>query len=137
MASRQLWLVHRWRTVLVVVVVLPAMLFGGGLAWYRVVYDSVAFWSVPPRITYCDRDYQAGGATLSREQIEAVPVSLPGNQQYQLSEIGRIVPVLGWPLWANLTPDDRRTGLGVPCTMVIYLQGESDAFVPYSLLGGP
>ncbi|HET8591832.1 MAG TPA: hypothetical protein VFM01_19490 [Nakamurella sp.] len=40
-------------------------------------------------------------------------------------------------MWANLTPEDERAGLGVPCTMVIYLQTGHDAFVPYDLLGGP
>lgn len=45
--------------------------------------------------------------------------------------------MLGWPLWAKVTPQDRRSQLGLPCTMEIYLQQGPDSYVSYSLLGGP
>ncbi len=137
MAIRELRLVRRWRTALVVVIVLTLLLVAGGFLWYRVVYHSFAVGSAPPRITYCGRDYQDGGTTLTRAQIESQQVALPGDPPYQLSSIGDIVPVLGWPLWAKLTPQDRRAQLGLPCTMGIYLQQGPDSYLSYGLLGGP
>ncbi len=137
MATHQLWLVRRWRPALMVVVLLVAMLFGGSLLWYRVMYHSFAFWTAPPRITYCNRDYQTNGMTLTREQIDADPVSLAGDPPYQLSSIRPAIPVLGWTLWAKITPQNRRTELGTPCSMVIYLQQEPDSYLSYGLLGGP
>lgn len=120
-----------------VVVLLVAMLLGAGLLWYRVVYHSFALWTAPPRITYCDRDYQTNGMTLTREQIDADPVSRPGNPPYPLSSIRPAIPVLGWTIWAKITPQNERTELGTPCTMVIYLRQEPDRYLSYGLVGGP
>lgn len=65
-----------------------------------------------------------------------VPTEPPGRRHAPDRTNGNI-PLVGRPMWANLTPEDERAGLGVPCTMVIYLQTGHDAFVPYDLLGVP
>ena len=120
-----------------VAALLVAMLFGGTILWYRVVYHSFAFWAAPERITYCGRDYQTHGSTLTREQIDAEPVSLPGDPPYPLSSIRPTIPVLGWTLWAKITPEKRRTELGTPCTMAIWVQLQPDSYLSYGLVGGP
>lgn len=85
MARRQLGLARRWRVVLLAVVLLLAMLVGGDFLVYRAVYHSFAFWSAPPQITYCNRDYQDDGTTLTRAETESQSVSLPGDSPYQLT----------------------------------------------------
>jgi hypothetical protein len=105
---------------------------------YGVRFHTLAFWQLPDRISYCHRDYAVqDGPARTRSQIEATPVGRPGADPLPLVRFGRTIPLVGRPMWANLTPEDERAGLGVPCTMVIYLQTGHDAFVPYDLLGVP
>lgn len=137
MVMRQRGLVKRWQTALVVVVLLLAMSVGGTFLVYHTIYHSFAFWSAPHRITYCDREYQDDATSLTRVQIDSQPVSLPGDSPYQLTSIGDRVPLIGWHLWAKITPKDRRSELGLPCTMELYLQQGPDSYRSYSLIGGP
>ncbi len=120
------WFRRRARAVVSIAVVVLVVLSGITLLWYGVTFHSFAFWSVPSRISYCHRDYQTAGSRLTGAQFD----------EAHLSSIGRLVPVLGWPLSATLASPELRAD-GVPCAMVLYLREGPNLYVAYGLLGGP
>lgn len=128
-----------WVRRAAVLAVLGLLVFVGVTAvQYGLRFHTLAFWELPSRISYCDRDYASRDSPAeTRARIEAVPAVLPGDDPLSLVQIGRTIPLLGRPMWAYLSTDRERADLGIPCTMAIYLQTGDDELVPYDLLGGP
>jgi len=117
-------------------VVVAACLFG--LTAYRVTYGTFAFWTEPPRIRWCGRDYlPSHGTVLTHAEVEQQRAALPGDQPYPMVQVAKLPPVVGAPVLASVTPPATRDRLHVPCAMIVYLQVGPDAYRPYVLSGGP
>jgi hypothetical protein len=109
-----------------------------GMAAYWVAYGTFAFWTEPPRISWCGRDYLPSPTTvLTRDAVEQQPAALPGDQPYPVVQVGLVPPIIGRPVLASVTPQATRDRLGIPCAMVVYLQTGPDSYRPYVLSGGP
>lgn len=127
---------RRLAGVLGVLLAVPFLLVG-----YRAWYGATPWQTSPDRIRWCLRDFDRSGTTLTRAQVDADPVALPGDAPYPLSTVGRW-PAPGWfgsgrPLLAKLTPEQRRAELDLPCTMALYLRTGPDSYALYTLVGGP
>lgn len=127
MPTARAWLRRRGRGLAAAVLVALAISGGVLLVRYQQTFHSPAFWARPSRISYCDRVYQTDGAGLRGEQVDA----------QHLSAIGRLVPILGWPLLAKKSSQGLQARGDAPCAMALYLRVDSDTYVAYGLLGGP
>lgn len=96
--------------------------------WYGVRYHTLAFWAPPPRIPYCDRVYQLSGEPATAQSLG---MTSPDPAEDGLSSIGHVIPVVGYPIWARVTPE------GAPCTTAIYVETAPGLYQAYGLAGGP
>jgi hypothetical protein len=105
---------------------------------YGAAYGTLAFWSVPPQISWCGRTYlPSTGPALSLAAVQQQRAALPGDQPYPVVQVARIPPLVGRRLLASVTPQASRDRLNVPCAMVVYLETDPDSYRPYELSGGP
>jgi hypothetical protein len=107
--------------------VLLLLVLGGGLLYCRVTFHTFYWWGPPPRITFCDRDFERGRTE------DVAP-----TQGYTLTRVMTILPA-GWAVSTkipvNATPAPGTEG--TPCTMDLVLEQDDHHFVEYGLLGGP
>ncbi|MBS2963761.1 hypothetical protein KGA66_11925 [Actinocrinis puniceicyclus] len=95
------------------------------LLYYRVTFHTFAWWSVPPSVTYCGRDYLEG---------RTVDALLPG---YTYPQVMTVEPA-GWPVYAQLPVGTTRVqAAGLPCTMGLVLKRGGGQYILYGLSGGP
>ncbi len=87
----------------------------------------------PPRVDYCGRLYYPGSNTDTLAQINAF-LALD-----KLDGLTRIdTAPSGMPIVTNIIPaEDRAKYHTNVCTMVLWVQTGSDAYLGYSLSGGP
>ena len=125
------------------IAVLVVMLFvAAGVVWvqYRMAYGTFAWWQIPPRISWCGRHYlPAGGRLLTRAEIAAQPVGLPGEGPYPVVTVAHVPPLNGRPVLAARTPESsrRRVEPPLPCAMGVFLQTGTDQYLAYTISGGP
>jgi hypothetical protein len=116
-------IVVRTLSALIGLVVLTA---GGWLVYYRATFGTFAWWQVPPRLSYCGRDFDRGAT---------VPSSPPRG--FTLAQVMTIEPA-GWRVYAqNPTANTSTAAPGLPCTIVLVLKQGDHKFVQYGISGGP
>ena len=99
---------------------------GAWLVYYRVTFGTFAWWQVPPRISYCGRDFDRG---------TTVPSAPP--QGFALTQVMTVEPA-GWRVYAENPAAKTSVPIaGLPCTMVLVLEQDDHRFVQYGLVGGP
>ncbi len=126
--------------------VLPiVLLIASGIATVAIVavappaiHDQIAFGTfdttaTPPRVDYCGRRYYPADRT---ETLAIVQGFLAENGLQGLTQIDTAPS--GMPIIANVLPPDLRAHYHTNvCAMVVWVQTEPDAYVAYSLSGGP
>jgi hypothetical protein len=129
-------IIIRGVVVLAAVVVAACLI---GLMAYRASYGTIAFWTEPPRISWCDRDYlQSPRLLLARAEVEELSDAVGGDRPIPpLVQVATVPPIVGDPVFAAVIPQATRDELGLPCAFAIYLRVGPDSYRPYLLSGGP
>jgi hypothetical protein len=99
---------------------------GAWLVYYRFTFHTFAWWQIPPRISYCGRDYDQGTTVASEP-----------SRGFTLTQVMTIEPA-GWPVY-TLKPAAQTYAQvpGLPCTMGLVLKQSDHRFIKYGLDGGP
>ncbi len=101
----------------------------------RVVYGTFATWEAPPRVDYCGRRYYPGPESKPQTQAEVVAF-LAQNNMHGLTQIATAPS--GRPVVANVMSSEMKARYSTEvCTMEVWVKTGEDAYVPYSLSGGP
>lgn len=94
------------------------------VGWYRLSYHTFDWRAVPPRISYCGRDYDRAATTPS----------VAAFQQHRLARAHPFPPLLH-PLYVENNP---LAALGADiCPMTLDYQVSNATMVTYGLVGGP
>ncbi len=116
--------------------VVAVMIVGGGFTfWYRTTYNVMPGQSASARVHWCGRDYGSSGSSPRTWR------EISGQQRLPLRTVGHYPPLGlgGQELFAAVTPGAQRSSASppLPCAMIVYLRTGSNAYVAYSIEGGP
>jgi hypothetical protein len=99
----------------------------------RLVWGTFATSGAPPRVDYCGRRYYPGEAT---ETLAGVQALLAENRYQGLTQIDTTPS--GMQVVAHVIPSADRARLHSDvCTMVLWVRTGPNAYLGYSLSGGP
>ena len=99
----------------------------------RVVFGEFYSAGAPPRVDYCGRRYYPGDRT---ETLAKVQEFLALNEMKGLTRIDSTPS--GMPIVTNvMSPGQKAYFQTDVCTMMLWVQTGPDAYVAYSLSGGP
>jgi len=101
----------------------------------RMVYGTFNTAGAPPRVDYCGRRYYPADQPKT-ETLAQIDAFLARDGLHGLTQVGTAPP--GMPIVTNVIPPQVRVRYHTNvCTMVLWVKIGSDAYVGYSLSGGP
>jgi hypothetical protein len=99
----------------------------------RAVFGTFDTTGAPPRVDYCGRRYYPGDKSETLAEVKAF---LLVDQLHGLTQIDSAPS--GMPIVTNVIPTDVRAAYHTNvCAMVLWVQTGPDAYLGYSLSGGP
>jgi|ERR1700674_3159517 len=114
-------------------ITLIAIYAGAPAMHNRVAFGTFDTVGAPPRVDYCGRRYYPGNKTETLAQVKAF---LAENGLYGLTRIDTAPS--GEPIVTNVMPPELRAHYQTSvCAMGLWVQTGPDAYVGYSLSGGP
>ena len=96
------------------------------VVWYRSTDHGWPWQGAPSRLTWCGRDYDQSGLTVTHAQM--LSLYGPVKPVFRASLVGHeqvFAPTKGWSF---STPS---------CPAILYVQQGTDSFTTYGILGGP
>ena len=101
----------------------------------RLAFGTIASAGPPPRVDYCGRRYYPADAPQAQTLAE-VQASLAQNGLHGLTTVDTAPS--GMPVVANVMSTETRASYHTNvCTMALWVKTGTDAYVGYSLSGGP